>query len=150
MKAIRHSKILELIKSMDVETQEELAAELKKTGMNVTQATVSRDIKELKLIKVMASSGKYKYAPISPTENYLSNKLVSIFAQTVLYTESVGNIVVIKTITGSANAACEAIDSLNFDGIVGTIAGDNTIFILVRTPESAKNLNEKIRKTLNV
>ena len=150
MKAIRHSKILELIKSMDVETQEELASELKKTGMNVTQATVSRDIKELKLIKVMASSGKYKYAPISPTENYLSNKLVSIFAQTVLYTESVGNIVVIKTITGSANAACEAIDSLNFDGIVGTIAGDNTIFILVRTPESAKNLNEKIRKTLNV
>lgn len=150
MKAIRHSKILELIKSKDVETQEELASELKRTGMNVTQATVSRDIKELKLIKVMGSCGKYKYAPISPTENYLSNKLVSIFAQTVLYTESVGNIVVIKTITGSANAACEAIDSLNFDGIVGTIAGDNTIFILVRTPESAKNLNEKIRKTLNV
>jgi transcriptional regulator of arginine metabolism len=150
MKVIRHSKILEIIKSKDVETQEELAEELKKIGMDVTQATVSRDIKELKLIKVMSSSGKYKYAPILQAENFLSNKLVSIFAQTVLYTENVGNIVVVKTITGSANAACEAIDSLNFEGIVGTIAGDNTIFILVRTPENAQNLNQEIKKTLNV
>lgn len=79
MKVTRHAKILELITSRDIETQEELAEELRKSGMNVTQATVSRDIKELKLIKVLSSNGKYKYSTISHTENYLSNKLVNIF-----------------------------------------------------------------------
>lgn len=149
MKVTRQGKILEIINLKDIETQEELAEELKNSGMDVTQATVSRDIKELKLIKVLTTSGKYKYASILPVEKFLSEKLVTIFAQTILSVENIGNFIIVKTITGSANAACEAIDSLNFDGIAGTIAGDNTIFIIVRTIEKAQELVQKIKKMLN-
>jgi transcriptional regulator of arginine metabolism len=149
MKVVRHAKIIEIINSKEIETQEELADELKKSGMDVTQATVSRDIKELKLIKVLASSGKYKYVAITPEQNFLSNKLVNIFSQTVISVENVENFVVIKTITGSASAAAEAIDSLSFEEISGTIAGDNTIFILVRSKEKAYELVRKIKKMLN-
>jgi transcriptional regulator of arginine metabolism len=149
MKVLRHAKIVEIINSKEIETQEELADELKLNGMDVTQATVSRDIKELKLIKVLSGSGKYKYVAISPEQNFLSNKLVNIFAHTVLNAENINNFVVVKTITGSASAAAEAIDSLNFDEIAGTIAGDNTIFIMVRTPEKAQELVKKIKKMLN-
>lgn len=149
MKVLRHAKIIEIINSKEIETQEELAEELKNNGMDVTQATVSRDIKELKLIKVLSSSGKYKYVAISPEQNFLSNKLVNIFAHTVLSAENVNNFVVVKTITGSASAAAEAIDSLNFDEIAGTIAGDNTIFIMVRTTEKAQEVVKKIKKMLN-
>lgn len=149
MKISRHAKILEIINSKDIETQEELADELKKQNILVTQATVSRDIKELKLIKVLSSSGKYKYASISSTENFLSNKLVNVFIQTVLNVEHVKNFVVVKTISGAASGAAEAIDSLNFDEIAGTIAGDNTIFILVRNEEKAFEIVQKLKKLLN-
>jgi transcriptional regulator of arginine metabolism len=149
MKIARHAKILEIINNKDIETQEELAEELKKSGMDVTQATVSRDIKELKLIKVLSDSGRYKYASISPTENILSDKLVAIFTQTVLLIDYVNNTVVVRTISGSAPAAAEAIDSLNFDGIVGTLAGDNTIFILTRSNEKAEEIVGKLKKLVN-
>ncbi|AJA47985.1 arginine repressor [Clostridium pasteurianum DSM 525 = ATCC 6013] len=149
MKISRHAKILEIINSKDIETQEELADELRKQDMVVTQATVSRDIKELKLIKVLSNNGKYKYASISSNENFLSNKLVSVFIQTVLNVEHVKNFVVVKTISGSAPGAAEAIDSLNFDEIAGTIAGDNTIFILVRSEEKAFEIVQKLKKLLN-
>jgi transcriptional regulator of arginine metabolism len=149
MKVLRHAKIIEIINSKEIETQEELADELKRCGMDVTQATVSRDIKELKLIKVLSNSGKYKYVAITPEQNFLSNKLVNIFSQTVLYVENIENMVIIKTITGSASAAAEAIDSLSFEEIAGTIAGDNTIFIIVRSAEKAQELVKKIKKLLN-
>jgi transcriptional regulator of arginine metabolism len=149
MKIARHAKILEIINSQDIETQEELAEELKKSGMNVTQATVSRDIKELKLIKVLSDTGKYKYATITHTESFMSNKLVNIFTQTVINVETVENFVVVRTISGSASAAAEAIDSLNFDGIAGTLAGDNTIFVLARTPEKAQTISQKMKKMLS-
>lgn len=149
MKVTRHAKILEIINSKDIETQEELAEELKKGGMDVTQATVSRDIKELKLIKVLSDSGKYKYATISHTESFLSNKLVNIFTQTVLRVENISSFVVVKTISGSAAAAAEAVDSLNFEGIAGTIAGDNTIFVLARSEEMAQDITQKMKKMLN-
>lgn len=149
MKITRHAKILEIINHKDIETQEELAEELKKTGIDVTQATVSRDIKELKLIKVMSNSGSYKYAAIAPTENLLSDRLVSIFAQTVLLIDYVNNFIIIRTISGSASAAAEAIDSLGWDGIVGTIAGDNTIFILTRSNEKAEELVMRFKKLVN-
>lgn len=149
MKIARHAKIIEIINSKEIETQEELANELKKCGFNVTQATVSRDIKELKLIKVMGKKGNYKYSTISPKETFLSDKLISIFSQTVIYVENVDNFIVVKTISGSANAAAEAIDSMNFQGIVGTIAGDNTIFILVREKEKAEEIVQKLNKLLN-
>ncbi|MBP1743604.1 MAG: arginine repressor, ArgR [Firmicutes bacterium] len=149
MKIARHAKILEIINAKDIETQEELAEELKKSGMNVTQATVSRDIKELKLIKVLSESGKYKYATITHTESFMSNKLVNIFTQTVIHVETVENFVVVRTISGSASAAAEAIDSLNFDGIAGTLAGDNTIFVLARTPEKAQTISHKMKKMIS-
>jgi transcriptional regulator of arginine metabolism len=149
MKVLRHAKIIEIINSKEIETQEELADELKSCGMDVTQATVSRDIKELKLIKVLSNSGKYKYVAITPEQNFLSNKLVNIFSHTVLFVENIENFVIVKTISGSASAAAEAIDSLSFDEIAGTIAGDNTIFIIVRTKEKADELVGKIRKLLN-
>jgi transcriptional regulator of arginine metabolism len=149
MKVTRHSKILEIINSKDIETQEELAEELRVSGMNVTQATVSRDIKELKLIKVLSDSGKYKYATIIHTESFLSNKLMNIFSQTVIGVENVNNFVVIKTISGSASAAAEAIDSLNFDGIAGTIAGDNTIFVMTRDNDKAQNITQKMKKMIS-
>ena len=149
MKLARHAKILEIINSQDIETQEDLAEELKKSGMNVTQATVSRDIKELKLIKVLSETGKYKYATITHTESFMSNKLVNIFTQTVINVETIENFVVVRTISGSASAAAEAIDSLNFDGIAGTLAGDNTIFVLARTPEKAQTISQKMKKMIS-
>lgn len=148
MKIQRHSKILEIINAKDIETQEELAEELRKSGMEVTQATVSRDIKELKLIKVLSEKGNYKYATISNGDSFLSNKLVNIFSNTVLSVKNVQNFVVVKTISGSGSAAAEAIDSLKFDGIAGTIAGDNTIFILSVNEEKAYELVKKLKKML--
>jgi transcriptional regulator of arginine metabolism len=149
MKIARHSKIIEIIRAKDVETQEQLAEELKSKGFVITQATVSRDIKELKLIKVMNAQGTHKYATISPDESFLSNKLVNIFSQTVLYVDHVEKFVVLKTIAGSASAAAEALDSLKFNGIVGTIAGDNTVFILARTEEDTQDLIQKITKMIS-
>lgn len=149
MKITRHARILEIIGQKDIETQEELVDELKKLGMDVTQATVSRDIKELKLIKVLSNNGKYKYAVINHGENILSEKLVGIFAQTVIHIDYVGNIIVLRTIAGSAPAAAEAIDSLGWEGIVGSIAGNNNIFVLTRSDEKAQELVVKFKKLLN-
>jgi arginine repressor len=149
MKIARHAKILEIISNRDIETQEDLADELKKGGMDVTQATVSRDIKELKLIKVLSKSGRYKYAAIAPTETMLSDKLVTIFTQTVLTIDFVNNMIVIRTISGSASAAAEAIDSLKWDGIVGTLAGDNTIFVIARSNLKAEEIVSKLKKLTN-
>lgn len=148
MKIQRHSKILEIINSKDIETQEELAEELKKIGMDVTQATVSRDIKELKLIKVLSKDGKYKYATISQSNVSLYEKYVNILANTIINVENVQNFVVIKTLSGSGSAAAEAVDSMNFDGVAGSIAGDNTIFILTKNNENAEEIVKKLRKML--
>jgi len=150
MKIARHSKIIEIIQTKEVETQEQLAEELRSKGFDITQATVSRDIKELKLIKVMNSHGTHKYATIAPEDIFLSNKLVNIFCQTVLYVDHVDNFIVLKTISGSAPAAAEALDSLKFNGIVGTIAGDNTVFILARKEEDTKEIVQRIKKMINV
>ncbi|CAG7840956.1 ArgR family transcriptional regulator [Clostridium novyi B str. ATCC 27606] len=149
MKIQRHSKILEIINTKDIETQEELAEELKKRGVDVTQATVSRDIKELKLIKVLSENGSYKYATISKSDSFITNKLVNVFTNTVISVESVQNFVVVKTLSGSGSAAAESIDSMNFDGIAGTIAGDNTIFILTINEDKAQEIVKKLRKMLS-
>ncbi|WP_291632960.1 arginine repressor [Clostridium sp.] len=149
MKIARHAKIIEIVQDKDVETQEQLAEELKNRGFDITQATVSRDIKELKLIKVMSAHGTHKYATSSPGDSFLSNKLVTIFNQTVLYVDNVDKFIVLKTISGAGAAAAEALDSLKFNGIVGTIAGDNTVFILVRREEDVIEIIQKINKMLN-
>ena len=149
MKSKRHSKIIEIINSKAIETQEELAEELKSAGFEVTQATVSRDIKTLRLIKIQGSDGKYRYSIINQNKNDMLEKLSSILINTVISVENIDKIVVVKTISGSASAAAEAIDRLELGDIAGTIAGDNTIFILVRTLEKAQELVERISKMLN-
>ena len=149
MKSKRHSKIIEIINSKAIETQEELAEESKSAGFEVTQATVSRDIKTLRLIKIQGSDGKYRYSIINQNKNDMLEKLSSILINTVISVENIDKIVVVKTISGSASAAAEAIDRLELGEIAGTIAGDNTIFILVRTLEKAQELVERISKMLN-
>lgn len=149
MKSKRHSKIIEIINSKAIETQEELAEELKSAGFEVTQATVSRDIKTLRLIKIQGSDGKYRYSIINQNKNDMLEKLSSILINTVISVENIDKIVVVKTISGSASAAAEAIDRLELGEIAGTIAGDNTIFILVRTLQKAQELVERISKMLN-
>lgn len=149
MKIARHIKIMELINSKDVDTQEELATYLNEIGVNVTQATVSRDIRELNLIKVIGNSGKYKYTTSSPKDTFLLNKLVNIFEKTVLHVENINNFIVIKTISGSAPAAAEAIDLLKFEGIKGTIAGNNEIFIITKDTEKAEIVVHQLKELLN-
>jgi transcriptional regulator of arginine metabolism len=148
MKISRHAKILEIIEKHPTETQEELAEELKKNGYNITQATVSRDIKELKLVKVLDLDGIYKYASLKEQDSKLNERLVKVFAESVLSVDYSGNIVVVKTFSGAANAAAEAIDVLDFKEMVGTIAGDDTIFILVRNQENVELLIDKLKKLM--
>ena len=149
MKISRHAKIIEIIQSKDVETQEQLAQELKNNGFDITQATVSRDINELKLIKVVNAYGTYSYVTSSQGDSFLSNKLANIFSQTVLYVDHVDKFIVLKTISGAGAAAAEALDSLKFNGIVGTVAGDNTVFILVRKEEDTKEIIHQVKKMIS-
>lgn len=149
MRYPRHNKILELISIHNIETQEELAKMLVDNGFKVTQATVSRDIKELKLIKVLGPNGKYKYASSKAAEMPSAERYLNLIKDMVLSASSSENIVVIKTLNGCANAACEAIDSLHLDGVLGTLAGDNTIFVVAtsseKSPMLVKFINEQIK-----
>ncbi|HZJ56763.1 MAG TPA: arginine repressor [Clostridia bacterium] len=146
MKYNRHSKILEIIENTDIETQEELAEELRKKGIDVTQATVSRDIKELRLVKVMAASGTSKYAFIDNTETGISQKLIWVFAESVTSIDSSNNLIVIKTIAGSAQAAASAIDSLGWEEIVGCIAGDDTIMVVIHEDQPVKEIIDRFQQ----
>jgi transcriptional regulator of arginine metabolism len=148
MKSIRHAAILEIIEKQDVETQEELADMLKDRGIVVTQATVSRDIKELHLLKVLSENGGYKYATLDKAEKGMTERLIRIFSESVLSMSNASNLIVIKTLTGSANAAAEAIDSLRWTPVVGTLAGDNTIFVAVRSVEEVEGVMERFRLML--
>lgn len=148
MKVKRHDMISKLIASENVETQEELAVMLREHGFSVTQATVSRDIKELRLIKVLTPEGRYKYATVEKAEADLQERFIRMFSNCVLSVTSSGNMIVIKTITGSASAAAEAVDSMKWPDILGTIAGDNTIFIVVREGKSVADIIKKFQKML--
>ena len=149
MKSKRHNQILDIINNNDIETQEELADALKIEGYDVTQATVSRDIKLLKLVKMQSESGKYKYISSAKEERDINDKLYSILKNAAIGVEQVDKFVVVKTLTGAASAAAEAIDTLYSNDVAGTIAGDNTIFVLVRTDEKALELISKIRKMIS-
>ena len=149
MKSKRHNKVLEIINQSEIETQEELAEELKKNGFDVTQATVSRDIKLLKLVKVQSESGKYRYIAPTKEERDINDKLYSILANAAISVDKVDKFVVIKTLTGAASAVAEAIDNIYTNDVAGTIAGDNTIFVLSRTEEKAIELMEKVRKVIS-
>ena len=138
MKKDRHEMIIQIIKNSAVETQEELMLRLRDAGCNVTQATVSRDIKELQLVKVVGKDGKYKYAVSHHTEMRSAVKFKNILKETVIRCDYAENIVVLKTYAGMAQAAAAAIDSLQMTEIVGSVAGDDTILIVLRTKEIAR------------
>ncbi len=148
MKYSRHAKILELIEQYHIETQEELAERLREHGMDVTQATVSRDIKELRLIKVMADNGAYRYASISRSDGNISNKLLTVLNESFVSCDYANNIVVVKTLPGMAQAAASAVDALNWPDIVGTIAGDDTIMIVCRAEKIAEELVSKFSRMI--
>lgn len=148
MKVARQAKILEIIENKEIETQEELAEELRKCGFNITQATVSRDIKELRLIKTLTEGGKYKYTAIKPQDSELVDRHVKVFADSVLKIDFASNIIVMKTIPGAAQGAAAAIDALDWGEIVGTIAGDDTIFVVVRDQDKSAEVVERFKKLL--
>ena len=146
MKATRQDDILRIITSRDIETQEDLAQELRGMGYHVTQATISRDIRELHLIKVTDEQGMTKYARPEKKETAVSERLIRILADSVMSIEHAGQIVVVKTLSGSANVACEAVDTMQWPEILGTIAGDNTIFIAARNQRDSEKIASRIRK----
>ena len=148
MKNARQTAILSIIEQNDIETQEELAARLRDMGIVVTQATVSRDIKELRLLKVLSAAGGYKYATADKAEHGLSDRFVRMFKDSVLSISYANNIIVIKTLAGSANVAAEAIDSMRLTQILGTMAGDNTVLVIARNEEEAAGTVESFRDML--
>lgn len=145
MKVDRHSKIVELIGKYQIETQEELAAYLKESGYHVTQATVSRDIRELKLIKVQKESGRQCYSVAQPQRDF-SEKYLRILRDCYVSVDMAQNILVIKTVSGMAMAVAEALDVIGFHEIVGCVAGDNTIMCAVRTVDDTIILMDKLKK----
>ncbi len=150
MKTSRQAKILELIETQDIETQEQLLIELEGFGFTTTQATISRDIKELRIIKELGPGGSYRYSTApKQLEPTLNAKLNNIFKQCVVACDHAQNIVVIKTMPGLASAACSAIDAMNLDMIVGTIAGDDTAFLLMRDTASAVSLCSDFKRQIN-
>lgn len=148
MKVERHGKILEIISKYPVETQEELGFKLKDMGFDVTQATISRDIKELRLIKVLNSEGKYNYAPSSEVNSSNNERIVNVFRESVLKVDYSGNMIVLKTLSGTAMAASAAIDSLEWTDIVGCVAGDDTIFVLLRSSEDIEMVVKKFQRLM--
>lgn len=150
MKAERHAKIIELIRKHNIETQEELADRLNEEGYNVTQATVSRDIRALKLTKVADGAGRQKYVFLDGKDNSMSDKFIRILKEAYVSVDMAQNILVVKTVSGMAMAVAAAIDAMNYHEIVGCIAGDDTIMCAVRTVEDTKNLMDKIHKLVKV
>lgn len=146
MKAKRQSKIIELIRKNDIETQEELLAYLIQEGFSLTQATVSRDIRELKLTKIALSNGKQKYAFLSDNSENMSEKYVRVLRDGFISMDMAQNILVIKTVPGMAGAVCASLDALEFHEIVGSIAGDDTIMCAIRTTEDTISMMKKLRK----
>ena len=147
MKLERHSKIVELIGKYEIETQEELAEYLNKEGFNVTQATVSRDIRELKLSKVQMDNGRQRYVVLQNQDSF-SEKYIRILRDSFMSMDMAQNILVIKTVEGMAMAAAAALDAIHFHEIVGCVAGDNTIFCAVRSVDDTIILMDKLKKIL--
>lgn len=142
----RQSKILELISTKEIETQEELARELKNANFEITQATISRDIKELGLTKMLSASGKYKYAILGNDQQVISNKYIMIFKECVISVKSALNLVVIKTIKGMGQSVCSFIDKLNLTELMGATYGDDTVMLIFPSTtfaaEAVATLNE--------
>ena len=148
MKTKRQTKMLELIKKYDIETQEELAAYLREEGFDVTQATVSRDIRELKLSKIATGNGKQKYIILKNDDSHLGDKFIRVLRDGFVSMSMAQNILVIKTVQGMAMAVAAALDAMKFPEIVGCIAGDDTIMAAVKSVDDTMIVMEKINKIL--
>ncbi len=148
MKLKRQAKILEIIQRQPVDTQEELQKVLKEDGFHVTQATVSRDIKEMRLVKVLDTSGRYRYSVERKEGVQISSKFHSLFADAVISVSYAANIVVVKCLNGMAGAVCAAMDSLHWEGLIGTLAGDDTFIGIVVNEQRAADLTEELRKLM--
>ena len=149
MKTSRHAKILELIQKNDIETQEELSAHLEQEGYHVTQATVSRDIRELKLTKVSLNNGKQKYVALNETSEDMTKKYTRVFKEGFVSMDMAQNILIVKTVSGMAMAVAAALDHMDCHEIVGSIAGDDTIMCAVRTVDDTISLMARSRKVLD-
>ena len=150
MKSGRHAKILEIISNSAVETQAELLERLGEEGYRVTQATVSRDIKDLRLVKTLGGDGKYRYTAAQNNSADIRSTFSQLFSSSVLSIDRAQNIVVIKTLSGMANAVCAALDTMGNNSIVGTLAGDDTIFIACRANDSAQELGDYLKQQKNM
>ena len=146
MKTKRQTKILELIQKYDIETQEELSAYLTREGFQVTQATVSRDIRELKLTKIAMDNGRQRYAVLSDADTGMAERLVRVLREGFVSMDYAGNILVIKTVSGMASAVGAAVDAIKLSEIIGSIAGDDTLMCVIRTEDDAVNIMNKLRK----
>ena len=145
IKKSRRDAIIELITNNDISTQEELTEKLTSLGFEVSQATISRDIKELNLIKVEGTNKKYKYARIDVAEHQLSPQLINLFKQITTSIECANNLIVLKTISGNASAAGMAIDQMKFTQVIGTVAGDDTLLIITKTSSDAEIVLKVLR-----
>ncbi len=149
MKQNRHERIIEIINACDIETQDELLAKLKQDGFEVTQATISRDIKQLQLVKVAGQDGHYKYAVSQHSGTKTALKFKTILKETIIRADCAENIVVLKTYSGMAQAAAAAIDAMQMQDIVGSVAGDDTILIVMRSAMIAKDFTDKYKELLH-
>ena len=145
MKAMRHAMILQLIDGMEIDTQEMLADQLLARGVSVTQATISRDIKELRLVKVLTDHGTYKYSTADRVEKNVSDRMIRLFSESVVSLTEAEKLIVIKTLPASAGIACEAIDGLNWNEIAGTLAGENSIFVAIKSKEQVPAVMNRFR-----
>lgn len=148
-RSARQSKILELISIKEIETQDELARELKEANFDITQATISRDIKELGLTKILTSSGKYKYSIVGTEEQYISNKNVLIFKEAIISVKTAMNLVVLKTIKGLASGVCSFIDKLNLNNLMGAVNGDDCVMLIFPSTAEANNTLASLNSMLN-
>ena len=144
MKKKRHEKIIELIGQYEIETQEELADRLRDAGYQVTQATVSRDIRELKLSKISGGSGRQKYIAFTREETHLGDKYIRVLREGYVSMDLAQNLLVMKTVSGMAMAVAAALDAMKIEEVVGCIAGDNTIMMAMRNEQDARTVMEKI------
>lgn len=148
MKSGRHARIIDIIAEQPIETQDELLTILKSEGYKATQATISRDIKDLRLVKTLGSDGKYRYVTAELNTTNLQSGFSSLFGTAVVSIDRAENLVVIKTLSGMAQAICASFDSINYSSVVGTIAGDDTIFIACRSKELASELADELKKLI--
>ncbi|MBQ3568652.1 MAG: arginine repressor [Anaerotignum sp.] len=149
MKIARHAKILELIETHEIETQDELAQKLCEEGFNVTQATVSRDIREMKLTKIATEKGRQKYAVISSHDSEVTERMTRVFKEAVIKMDYAQNMLVIRTLGGMGMAVAVALDNMQNSEILGTIAGDDTVFCVVRSHNQAAVIIEKLYRIIH-